>query len=194
MIRGDAMRYLAMAALTALCAATAASGQTGPAELPPAEFAGRHYVDSQGCVFVRAEVDGAVTWAPRLDRDRMPLCGYRPSMASAGDAAGSLPAVSPDAPPVVADEARVVATAAAAAPAATARPGVPRRSDVYASKYTAPASAPASVGRRLPPGYKLVWEDGRLNPNRGPRTANGDAAMRQLWSDTVPMNRIGPLR
>jgi predicted small lipoprotein YifL len=193
MIRGDAMRYLAMAAMIALCAATAASGQTGPAELPPADFAGRQYVDSRGCVFVRAEVDGAVTWAPRLDRDRMPLCGYRPSMAAAGDAAGSLPAVSPDAPPVVGDEARVVATAAAA-PAATARPGVPRRSDVYASKYTAPASAPASAGRRLPPGYKLVWEDGRLNPNRGPRTVEGDAAMRQLWSDSVPMTRTGTLR
>jgi hypothetical protein len=46
----------------------------------------------------------------------------------------------------------------------------------------------------VPPGYKLVWDDGRLNPNRGPRTAEGDAAMRRLWTDTVPMTLAAPVR
>jgi hypothetical protein len=194
---GKAMRHLALAALLAAFAPAAGHAQSGPAELPPADFAGRQYVDSNGCVFVRAEVNGAVAWAPRLNRDRTPLCGYRPSMAAGlGAAEGTLPEIRPDAPPVILDGARVVETAAtapAAAPAAASRPGVPRRSDVYAGKYTAPSST-GVPGRRLPPGYKLVWDDGRLNPNRGPRTAEGDAAMRQLWSDEVPMTRVGPLR
>jgi predicted small lipoprotein YifL len=195
MIRGDMMRYLALAALLAALAPVAGHAQNGPAELPPSDFAGRQYVDSAGCVFVRAEVDGAVTWAPRLDRDRTPLCGYRPSMsAGLGQSAGSLPEIRPDAPPVILDGASVVETAAVPAPAATSRPGVPRRSDVYASKYAGPASSPAVAGRRLPQGYKPVWEDGRLNPNRGPRTAEGDVAMRRLWNETVPMTRAAPLR
>ena len=191
MIRGDTMRYLAVLAVMALCA-SAASAQTGPAELPPADFAGRQYVDSRGCVFVRAEVNGAVAWAPRLDRDRVPLCGYRPSMAAGlGPSGGSLPEIRPDAPPVILDGASVVETAAVAA---APRPGVPRRSDVYASKYTGPSASPVTTGRRLPPGYKFVWEDGRLNPNRGPRSAEGNAAMRRVWSDTVPMTRAVPVR
>jgi hypothetical protein len=95
---------------------------------------------------------------------------------------------------VILDGASVVETAAVAAPAATPRPGVPRRSDVYAGKYTRPAASPAVAGQRLPPGYKLVWEDGRLNPNRGPRTAEGDVAMRRLWNETVPMTTAAPLR
>jgi predicted small lipoprotein YifL len=187
----DAMRHLALAALLATLP-LAAFAQSGPAELPPADFAGRQYVDSSGCVFVRAEVNGAVTWAPRLNRDRTPLCGYRPSLAAGfGQTAGNLPEIRPDAPPVIVDGATVVETAATA-PAAAVRPGVPRRTDVYAGKYE-PSAAPGTLSRsQIPRGYKLVWEDGRLNPNRGPRTAAGDASMARLWANDVPMTRVGP--
>ncbi len=200
------MRHLALAALLA-SAPLAALAQTGPAELPPADFAGRQYVDSAGCVFVRAEVNGTTAWAPRLNRDRTPLCGYQPSQATGlGQTAGTLPEIRPDAPPVILDGTTVVETAATpqaaapsataaaatAAPAAVARPGVPRRTDVYAGKFGGTA-APGTLSRRqIPQGYKLVWDDGRLNPNRGPRTAQGDASMRQLWSDSVPMTLVTP--
>jgi hypothetical protein len=190
------MRHLALAALLTVSAPAAAFAQSGPAELPPAEFAGRQYVDSRGCVFVRAEIDGTVTWAPRLDRDRTPLCGYRPSVsAGLGQSTGSLPEIRPDTPPVILDAATVVGTAATApAAAAPPRPGVPRRSDVHAGKIGSSPTAGGAPGRRVPPGYKLVWDDGRLNPNRGPRTAEGDAAMRRLWTDTVPMTLAAPVR
>lgn len=48
--------------------------------------------------------------------------------------------------------------------------------------------APAVTGF-VPSGLKSVWTDGRLNPNRGPRTSEGDAAMARIWSDDVPMKR-----
>jgi len=40
-----------------------------------------------------------------------------------------------------------------------------------------------------PTGFKRAWTDGRFNPNRGPRTSAGDAAMARKWSDDVPMVR-----
>lgn len=52
----------------------------GPAEPPPAGFAGAQYVDSAGCVFRR---DGAGGWQARLTRDGQPLCGYAPTGGSA---------------------------------------------------------------------------------------------------------------
>lgn len=36
------------------------------------------------------------------------------------------------------------------------------------------------------PGYQVAWDDGRLNPYRGIGTPQGDAQMRQVWTDTVP--------
>ncbi len=39
----------------------------------------------------------------------------------------------------------------------------------------------------LPSGYKMAWRDDRLNPRRGVGTPDGEARMRAIWTDTVPM-------
>lgn len=52
---------------------------TRPAELPPASYAGQQYVDSRGCLFMRAGTPGNEIWLPRVTRDGVPLCDNPPS-------------------------------------------------------------------------------------------------------------------
>ena len=50
-----------------------------PAELPPSGYAGLQYVDSKGCMFVRAGSATEVLWIPRVSRQGVPICGNPPS-------------------------------------------------------------------------------------------------------------------
>ena len=53
-----------------------------PAEFPSPSFKGSQYVDSKGCVFIRAGIDGNVTWVPRVNRKRKLLCGQTPTQGA----------------------------------------------------------------------------------------------------------------
>ena len=78
-------------------ALTLAAGRAaaGPADPPPADFAGTTWVDSRGCAFQRAEVGGSIVWADRLSADGTPLCGLSPS-ASDLPLSDAVPAIPPN--------------------------------------------------------------------------------------------------
>ncbi|SLN63941.1 Sporulation related domain protein [Roseovarius gaetbuli] len=126
-----------------------------PAEFPASSYQGRQYVDSRGCVFIRAGVGANVTWVPRITRDRKALCGFQPSVAKAA------PAAAPAAKPAPAEVAAIAPapakpTRAVSAPAAKATPPKPAGraaaappKTVRRTVKTAPAVAVAPV-RKAP--------------------------------------------
>ncbi|WP_339108154.1 SPOR domain-containing protein [Thioclava sp. GXIMD4216] len=124
-------RWLTSTLILAVLGTTgAAFAQDGaPSELPPASFKGRQYVDSQGCVFVRGGFGNAVRWVPRVNRDRTPVCNYKPTFGGSEkvlDIAKSVPeAPSAPAAPVapVPPKASVVAAAPKPSPKADALAG-----------------------------------------------------------------------
>ena len=137
----------ASAMVVVLGAIPALADLAGPAELPPSSYKGQQYVDSRGCVFLRAGYGGQVTWVPRVSRDRKQLCGYSPSGGEVAVAAAEpapQPAPEPE-PEVVAAapkaeepvEKPVVETAKA-----EAAPAAPK---VAPAAKPAPAPAPTIV-------------------------------------------------
>ena len=73
------MRGLVLGVLLTLAVPAAAREPIEPAELPPPDYRGLQYVDSKGCLFMRAGTPGNVLWLPRVTREGVPLCGNPPS-------------------------------------------------------------------------------------------------------------------
>lgn len=151
-------------------------GSDGPAEIPPTSFQGKQYVDSLGCVYVRAGYDGVVTWVPRVTRARDQVCGYKPSLAAKmTTAALAVPVastISPKPKPAVRSVAK------------------PTRRVVRMPKTTRKTTVRKTAMKTTMPGFKSAWSDGRLNPNRGGRTLAGQAQMELVWTNTVPRRLV----
>ena len=208
-----AQSMLALAIGIAGLVATSAVGQSAlnqPAELPPAGFTGNEFVDSSGCIFVRAGVTGATTWVPRVTQNRQQSCGFEPSFPTARANTQAAPTVVRAADPTEAEPEATKTVAAAAsvapvaAPAPQKSPPKPRvkqaRAPAKPAMQVEPRFLPAHIAEarkgmrpvRVPKGYKSAWQDGRLNPKRAEQTATGQAQMRAIWTDTVPRRLIEP--
>lgn len=181
------VRFLGAVAL-GICLAAGVRAQSlaevsTPANPPPASFKGQQFIDSRGCVFVRAGFGGRVNWVARIDARKRPICGMLPT----GAAEPPIEDVAPE----------------RTAEAAPSRPGLGVRAGLFAAP--APVAAPPQdvaitftepVRETLPPpprGWAYAWKDDRLNPMRGKGTAQGEAEQDRVWTRTVPMQRIADL-
>ncbi|OYW55081.1 MAG: hypothetical protein B7Z10_11845 [Rhodobacterales bacterium 32-66-7] len=77
--RGTHSAWVGTAVALLLLAGPALAEPLVPAELPPPEYRGQQYVDSRGCLFLRAGAGGGTEWIPRVTRKGEPLCGNPPS-------------------------------------------------------------------------------------------------------------------
>lgn len=172
-----------------------------PAEYPPLSFKGKQFVDSRGCVYIRAGIDGNVNWVPRVARNRKQLCGYKPTAI-----AGSTARRPQNAP----EQITLGGTSTPAAPVATqpapkprvAAPRVvttakPRRTPQTTTARVTPApvvtprrvAVPAPVVRRPAPAPQVTTRRPTTIPAQGGCAGASAISQQYINKDTA---RCGP--
>ncbi|HKL65902.1 MAG TPA: SPOR domain-containing protein [Roseovarius sp.] len=188
-------RFLFLSCMTVTLSAGAGGAQSlrnlpVPAEFPPVSYTGTQYVDSAGCVFIRAGVGEGETWVPRLTRSREPLCGFTPSLASARpdtDPAQQTPRAPPDPAP------RRAEAVARPQPAAT-----PRTASARAPERVTVIATPGATAKKAEPAAKTAARPARpITPPDPGRTAcaglSGVSAAYTVQHNGSPV-RCGPQR
>lgn len=174
-------KYLPAALLAAAVSVSVAQAQgRPPAELPPPGFVGQQFVDSRGCVFVRAGHGGMVNWVARIDRARKPLCGQTPSVAKMAAAKRELTLpVAEVAPEIVRAPAVGRVPTAAYAPPAGVRYGAPTP-----LRPTAP-SQPVRNAQIYDDGYLHGWYRTIDPAYRNDLNPDGTPARRGITTPTI---------
>tara|TARA_R100000935_G_scaffold7274_4_gene15485 strand:- start:1322 stop:2647 length:1326 start_codon:yes stop_codon:yes gene_type:complete len=143
------MKFTSIVAVAALMSALGAgiaqaqSFRDQPAEFPSASYKGKQYVDSKGCVYIRAGIDGNVTWVPRVSRKRQGVCGFKPTNVQT---AASAPAGAADAPVQITVNSAPVA---AKQPTVAARPLPQRKAKPVVVRQKAPKVVRQPVPRSV---------------------------------------------
>lgn len=162
------LKAMALAAilLTSVAEAQSLNQIGGPANPPPAGFRGQQFVDSRGCLFLRAGYGAGVNWVARVDRTRKPICNMMPTGNAAALAAVEAdmapePRVAAQMAPVAQSVARPMPVAQATAVAVqapvrqVAAPSPAPQPRVFVREATPKANAPApmrqaSAGSQVP--------------------------------------------
>ncbi|MEM6577442.1 MAG: hypothetical protein AAF678_03040, partial [Pseudomonadota bacterium] len=206
---------VASTGVTSMAGAQSADALNAPAEVPPASFTEREYVDSRGCLYARATINGSVTWVPRVGSDRRVICGAEPSLSStAGTTAVEEPAAgqpeiagttsaTPAQPVVLAPVPRQTRTASRPATPVKKRPVTrdttrlqPATPETVAPnvriapRRVVEAQLAAKDGVYVPRGYERVWTDDRLSLTRAHQTYAGQAQSAQIWTEGAPRRQV----
>ncbi len=183
-----------------------------PAEFPPASFSGKQYVDSRGCIYIRAGIDGNVTWVPRVGRDRKQVCGFKPTAVAGASSAPARAATSkpveitvPSATQKTTQKTRPLPAAVAnSAPAAKAAPvakPAPAKAPKAVAPVTtvrrpAPVAAPPRVQVRRPVATAAPRPAPVIAPRRAPAASAGPCSnasgISQRYINRGPGVRCGP--
>lgn len=167
----------------------AAQGTGQPAELPPASYKGKQYVDSQGCVFLRAGTQAQTVWIPRVTASGELLCGYPPSgrrvpvVGEAGAETGV-----PEAATASAPAAEAAAPAPVVAPAEAGSYVVALGSFGFASNVAKAEAGAGALGYPVVKGQLKGGETGLITVFAGPfdSKAAAEDAQRKLRKAGFP--------